>query len=79
VLGLLRRFDRVQGADGWHAMVQMELRVERGSAKLPLLVKNYEADVRADDNSIQSSISAFGSAVDRCYAEFLRDLEKLGS
>jgi ABC-type uncharacterized transport system auxiliary subunit len=79
VLGLLRRFDRVQLDDGWHAMVQMELRVERGSAKTPLMVRNYQADVRADDNSIQGSVSAFGAAVDRCYAEFARDLEKLRS
>ena len=79
VLGLLRRFDRVQLEDGWHAMVQMELRVERGSAKMPLMVKNYQADVRATDNSLQGSVSAFGAAVDQCYAEFTRDLEKLGS
>ena len=79
VLGLLRRFDRVQLDDGWHAMVQLELRVERGAAKTPLLVKNYQADVRAVDDTLQSSVSAFGSAVDQCYAEFSRDLEKLGS
>jgi len=79
VLGLLRRFDRVQQDDGWHAVVQLELRVERGTAKTPLLVKNYQADVRAGDDTLQGSVSAFGSAVDQCYAEFARDLEKLGS
>jgi len=79
VLGLLRRFDRVEQGDGWHAVVQMELRVERGSAKTPLLVKNYQADVVAGDKSLQGSVSAFATAVDQCYAEFARDLEKLGS
>jgi len=77
VLGLVRRFDRVEGADGWHAMVQLELRVERGSAKTPLLVKNYEADERASDNSLQGSVVAFGAGVDHCFAAFAQDLERL--
>jgi len=33
VLGLVRRFDRVEQADGWHAIVQLEMRVERGTAR----------------------------------------------
>ena len=77
VLGLVRRFDRVQQADGWHATVKLELRVERGTAKTPLLVKVYEADVLAGDNSLVDTVRAFGDAVDRCYTEFSQDLEKL--
>ena len=77
VLGLVRRFDRVQGADGWHAMVQLELRVERGSAKTPLLVRNYEWDQRAVDNSLQATVDAFGTSVDQCFGTFARDLEAL--
>ena len=77
VLGLVRRFDRVQGADGWHAMVQFELRVERGSARTPLLVKDYEWDQRAEENSLQGSVDAFAVGVDHCFAEFAQDLERL--
>jgi uncharacterized lipoprotein YmbA len=77
VQGLIRRFDRVQGADGWHALVQFELRVEHGTSNAPVLVKNYQADVLASDNSLQSSVLAFGAAVDKCYAEFAADLEKV--
>jgi ABC-type uncharacterized transport system auxiliary subunit len=77
VIGLIRRFDRVQQTEGWHAEVELELRVERGTAKIPLLVKDYKASERAADGTIPSSAHAFSVAVDRCFGEFASDLEKL--
>jgi uncharacterized lipoprotein YmbA len=73
VLGLVRRFDRVQGEDGWHAMVQLELRIERGSAKTPLLVKKYVWALRALHNSIQATVEAFKVSVDQCFGAFAHE------
>jgi hypothetical protein len=60
-----------------HDLVGRRHLIERGSAKTPLLVKNYEADERAADNSLQTSVAAFGAGVDHCFAAFAQDLERL--
>ena len=75
VSGVILRFDRVRAADGQHADVSLQLRVEHGGDLLSERV--YKASERAKDGELQSTVDAFGAALDKIYAEFLGDLAQL--
>jgi len=76
VSGRIERFERVQRATGWVAVVQLQLRVESGGNELPLLLREYRAEVPAAAASVRDSVTAMGDALDQVLADFLRDLQK---
>lgn len=71
--GLIERFERVKSADGWNAVVRLELRVDRTESQLPVLLKTYESTQRADGESIQATIRAFAAAIDDAFGQFVAD------
>lgn len=71
--GLIERFERVKSAEGWDAVVRLELRVDRAEGELPVLLKTYEATRPADGESIQATIRAFAAAIDDAFAQFVAD------
>lgn len=74
VSGLIDRFERVKHDDGWHALVQVEMRAEILDQGLPLVLKTYSAREPADSESIQATVRAFARATDQILAEFAADL-----
>jgi ABC-type uncharacterized transport system auxiliary subunit len=75
VSGLILRFDRAHGADGYAAKVVLQLRVERAGELLSERV--YRAEAPANGDELKASVAAFGTALDRIYGEFLGDLALL--
>jgi ABC-type uncharacterized transport system auxiliary subunit len=79
VVGLIERFERVETDDGWAADVRLEMRVDtEDAAALPLVLKTYAATERADSDTIQATVRAFGRAVDRVFDAFVADLAARG-
>ncbi|MGQ0798520.1 MAG: ABC-type transport auxiliary lipoprotein family protein [Pseudomarimonas sp.] len=75
VSGRIERFERVLSASGWVAVVQLQLRVEGGGNELPMLLREYKAEVPAAAASVKDSVTAMGEALDQVLAAFLRDLQ----
>lgn len=75
VSGVILRFDRVRAADGQHAEVSLQLRIERSGDLLDEHV--YKASVTAASDELRATVDAFGAALDKIYGEFLVDLGKL--
>ncbi len=76
--GLIQRFERVGMGEGrWKIHVAMQFRLDRES--LPLLQKNYRAEVEAESASIQATVRAFAKAIDQCFGELRGDLAGLAT
>jgi cholesterol transport system auxiliary component len=75
VRGLLTRFERLRDGSGSTASVAMQLRVESPGHFEPWLLREYRVDEAAAGASVEAYVEAMARAVDRIYAEFLRDLE----
>lgn len=72
--GRLERFERVKTAQGWAIAVGLSLRADLRDGKPPLVLEEYIVEAPADGESVRDSVAAMGDAVDRIYADFLRDL-----
>jgi cholesterol transport system auxiliary component len=74
IQGRLERFERIRTASGWRVSVGMSLRADLRDGKPPLVMREYMLELPADDDTLPASVRAFGTAVDRVYADFIRDL-----
>ena len=72
--GRLERFERVQTPAGWTVAVAMSLRADLRDGKPPLVLREYAVELPANGESVRDSVAAMGDAVDRIYADFVRDL-----
>jgi len=78
VHGRIVRYERVPRDGGFVAVVVLEIRVDQDQGE-PLIERIYNAEVPADDASITATVTAFGAAIDKDFAEFYADLAALGS
>lgn len=76
VQGRIRRYERVQQAQGVIVQVEFEMRVEQDSGE-PLLEQSYASREVASNESMAATIEAFGTAVDAVFAKFQADLTAL--
>lgn len=75
IQGRLERFERVRDAQGaWSVAVALSLRADRGSGATPLLLREYMQQLPTGGDRLVDSVAAIGQAIDRIYADFLRDL-----
>lgn len=74
VEGRLERFERIQTARGWKVAVGLSLRADLRDGKPPLVLREYVEEAVVDGDSVRESVVAIGAALDRLYAEFVRDL-----
>jgi ABC-type uncharacterized transport system auxiliary subunit len=75
VSGRIERFERVRRSEGWVAVVGLTVRVEHSDAELPLLLRDYVAEVPATGSSVRDSVQAMGTALDQVIADFHADLQ----
>jgi cholesterol transport system auxiliary component len=72
--GIVLRLDRVPTADGgFAAVVALKLRAD-GIDGQPLVDDYYRAEVRAADATVQSTVDAYGAALDTIFTRFDADL-----
>jgi uncharacterized lipoprotein YmbA len=76
VHGTIRRYERSGNAGTYTVSVAVEMRVEQDSGE-PLIEQDYHAEVAAADATLDATVKAFGSAVDKVFAGFYRDLVAL--
>jgi cholesterol transport system auxiliary component len=76
IQGRIRRYERVQQAQGAIVQVEFEMRVEQDSGE-PLLEQSYSAQQTAADDTMAATVQAFGNAVDATFAKFQTDLVAL--
>lgn len=75
VEGRITRLERVQTGAGWHAAVGLSLRADtRGDGKPPLVLKDYVLELPVEGDKVRDSVDVIAAAVDRIYADFVRDL-----
>jgi cholesterol transport system auxiliary component len=74
IQGRIHAFERIQQADGWEVSVAFSLRADSGRSDLPLLAKDYRVRRSAGGNSMASTTSSLGAAIDQVFTQFLRDL-----
>ncbi|MBN8885956.1 MAG: membrane integrity-associated transporter subunit PqiC [Rudaea sp.] len=72
VKGRIRRYERVQQAQGVIAQVEFEMRVEQDSGE-PLLEQSYSAEQAAANDTMSATAQAFATAVDAVFAKFQTD------
>lgn len=78
VEGRIERFERVRTATGWNVAVTLWLRADLRNGKPPLVLREYAQELPAKGNSVRDSVNAIGTALDRIYADFVRDLAAAG-
>ena len=71
--GTIRRYERIKDGDNYKVDVKFELRVEQEHGE-PIVEQLYSAEVPAGDTTIQTTVNAFGTAVDQAFAKFHADL-----
>jgi cholesterol transport system auxiliary component len=77
ISGRLERFERIKTASGWQVAVALALRAERREGGTPLVLREYSEQLPAGE-TLRDSVATMGQAVDRIFAEFLRDLAAAG-
>lgn len=76
--GTILRLDRVpNAAGGFDAVVALKLRAE-GIDGQPLVDDYYRAEMAAADATVQSTVDAYGAALDQVFARFDADLRARG-
>lgn len=74
--GTIRRFERVGDGASFKAVVAIEVRIEQDEGE-PVIEQEYRAEEPAADGTLNSTVAAFGVAVDKVFAAFYRDLVAL--
>lgn len=77
ISGRLERFERIKTGAGWEVAVALSLRAERREGGSPLLLRDYSQQLPAGE-TLREAVAAMGQAIDRIYAEFVRDLLAAG-
>lgn len=78
VEGRIERFERIRTATGWNVAVTLWLRADLRNGQPPLVLREYAQELPAGGDSVRDSVSAIGAALDRIYADFIRDLAAAG-
>ena len=73
IQGTIRGFERIKDGESYTASVRLQLRIEQEKGE-PIIEQQYSADVPAADTTIQTTVDAFGAAVDQVFAKFYADL-----
>ena len=76
IRGTIQRYERVGDGKSFKAVVTLEMRVEQDEGE-PLIEQQYRAEEAAADGTLNTTVTAFGVAVDRAFAAFYKDLTAL--
>jgi uncharacterized lipoprotein YmbA len=76
IRGTIQRYERVGDGKTFKAVVTLEMRVEQDEGE-PLIEQQYRAEEAAADGTLNTTVAAFGVAVDRAFAAFYKDLTAL--
>jgi uncharacterized lipoprotein YmbA len=76
VEGRITNYERVSNGTSFSVRVGFEMRVEQDTGE-PVLEQTYNAEVAAVDNTIGTTVQAFGAAVDQAFGKFYTDLASL--
>ncbi|MEE8321440.1 MAG: ABC-type transport auxiliary lipoprotein family protein [Gammaproteobacteria bacterium] len=74
ISGRIERFERMHSSDQPSVAVELILRLHRQNESRPLLLKGYQAIGKMDDESMQSAVKAFDSALSEIFSEFYTDM-----
>ena len=76
IKGKIKAFEQKKLNNKNSAFVSIEFRVDRNNEKSPILYKQYTQVVDSDGSSMNSTINAFGVAVNSIYESFYNDLKE---
>ena len=76
IKGQIKAFERIRNDTNDSVSVSLHLRVDKNYGDLPVLYKEYNQSVRAQDPSMISVINAFNTAVNNIYNDFYTDLKQ---
>ena len=73
IRGTIRGFERIKDGETYTVAVRLQLRIEQEKGE-PIIEQLYAAAAPAADTTIQTTVNAFGAAVDQIFAKFYADL-----
>lgn len=71
--GRIKRLERLLGGGPPRVVAELELALVENSSQRLILVRSYDAEVLADDESIIASVTALNAALSRIFEDFLVD------
>lgn len=74
--GRIKRLERLLGGGPPRVVAELELALVEISSQRLILVRSYDAEVRATDNSVTASITALNTALSRIFHSFLVDASR---
>lgn len=74
ISGILLAFERREDSAGATVQVALELRLDKPGTEAPLLLRQYHAGAPVTGKDMPAVISAFNTAVDSIFGDFLGDL-----
>lgn len=74
IFGRIRQLDRVLTSGSVEVRVALEFNVKTRTGDEPLLAKEYTAQVKAADQEMSSSVSAFAAAMSKIFGELVADI-----
>jgi len=76
VQGTIRRYERLKRDQAYSVAVALVIRVEQGRGE-PLIEQEYSGEADAADGKMESTVTAFGAALDKVFGKFYADLVAL--
>jgi uncharacterized lipoprotein YmbA len=73
IQGTIRRYERIADGTGYKVAVSLEMRVEQDEGE-PLIEQEYHAEEGAVDTTLNGTVAAFSTAVDKVFVAFYHDL-----
>ncbi len=74
--GRIKRLERLLGGGPPRVVAELELALVEISSQRLILVRSYDAEVHATDNSVTASITALNTALSRIFQSFLIDASR---
>lgn len=74
--GRIKRLERLLGGGPPRVVAELELALVEISSQRLILVRSYDAEVRATDNSVTASITALNTALSHIFQRFLIDASR---
>jgi ABC-type uncharacterized transport system auxiliary subunit len=76
MLGLIEELQRIKQNDGrWQVLVSLRIRVDLSAGRQRLLEKSYRRSMIVNDDSMASSVEAFGAVIDEITDSLAADVQ----
>lgn len=73
ISGNIRRFEQIRGSNPG-VSVEIELQLTKAGSRVPLILKDYRAELPTPDSSMHEVVRVFSDALGNVYQQFINDI-----